>query len=103
MTDAQILEQVKSALGITGDFQDQTLQVYIADVKGFMLAAGVDSDTVQSGAAVGCIARGVADLWNYGSGAGKLSPYFTQRMLQLAANQADVAASTGGGNDGNQL
>lgn len=36
MTDAEILTQVKSALGITGDFQEDTLQVYIANVKEFI-------------------------------------------------------------------
>lgn len=101
MTDAEILTQVKSALGITGDFQDNTLQVYIADVKGFMLDAGVDSAVVNSAAAAGCIARGVADLWNYGAGNAKLSSYFTQRMLQLAANPNSVAANTGSGDNGN--
>lgn len=83
MTDAELLTKIKSALGITGDFQDDTLQVYIDDVKGVMQGAGVPADVVNSNAAVGCIARGVADLWNYGSGNAKLSDYFRLRMLQL--------------------
>jgi hypothetical protein len=62
MTDNELLTKVKAALGITGDFQDETLQVYIADVKAFMLGAGVPLDVVQSPASVGCISRGVADL-----------------------------------------
>lgn len=97
MTDAELLTKVKAALGITGTFQDETLQVYITDVKAFMTDAGVSADVVSSAASVGCIVRGVADLWNYGSGNGRLSPYFTQRMLQLAA---PTATATGGGSNG---
>lgn len=97
MTDEELLIKVKAALGITGDFQNATLKVYIDDVRGFMSDAGVSDDVLQSASSVGCIVRGVADLWNYGSGNGRLSPYFTQRMLQLAAKQA---TATGGGGNG---
>jgi len=97
MTDVELLTKVKAALGITGDFQDETLQVYIADVKAFMLDAGVPADVVSSASSVGCISRGVADLWNYGAGNAKLSQYFIQRMLQLTA----TATATGGGDNGN--
>ena len=83
MTDAELLAKVKKGLGITGNYQDDTLQVYIDEVKAFMLSAGVDNTVVNSDASVGCIMRGVADLWNNGSGSTKLSEYFIQRMLQL--------------------
>lgn len=101
MAQSELLTQVKNALGITGNFQDDTLLVYIEEVQGFMSAAGVDDETINSAAAAGCIARGVADLWNYGAGNAKLSSYFTQRMLQLAAKQSASVASAGGENDGN--
>ena len=97
MTDAELLNKVKAALGITGNYQDATLQVYIDEVRGFMTGAGVPLEIVTSAASVGCISRGVSDLWNYGSGNGKLSPYFLQRMLQLAATEAPA---TGGGSNG---
>lgn len=87
MTDAELLTQIKNALGITGDFQDNTLTVYINEVKGVMQNAGVNEAILSSNAAVGCIARGVADLWNYGSGNAKLSEYFKIRMLQLKQAQ----------------
>ena len=83
MTDAEILLKVKSALGITGNFQDDTLTVYIDEVKGFMKSAGVKENVISSLAAVGCISRGVADLWNYGSGNANFSEYFKMRVLQL--------------------
>lgn len=84
MTDSELLQKVKDGLGITGDFQDGTISVYIAEVKCFMKDAGVKEEVVNSTAAVGCIMRGVSDLWNYGAGSASLSPYFTQRVIQLS-------------------
>ena len=84
MTNAELLTKIKSGLGITGTYQDDTLQLYIDEVKSFMESAGVNKSVIESEAAVGCIIRGVADLWNYGSGSANLSPYFVQRMIQLS-------------------
>lgn len=75
-----VLDDVKDALGITGSYQDQTLQSYIDEVTAFLVDAGVSGSKITSGV----IARGVADLWQYGSGDGKLSSYFMQRATQLA-------------------
>ena len=83
MTNAELLIKVKAALGITGDYQDATLTEYIDEVKLYMRSAGVPDDVIDSVSSVGCISRGVSDLWNYGSGNAKLSQYFIQRMLQL--------------------
>lgn len=74
------LQDVKKALGITGDYQDDTLQVYFDEVVSFLIDAGVAQSNITSG----IVARGVADLWNYGSGNGRLSEYFLQRAAQLA-------------------
>lgn len=74
------LENVKSALGITGDYQDATLQNYFDEVVSFLIDSGVSNANIT----VGIVARGVSDLWNYGDGEGKLSPYFMQRATQLA-------------------
>ena len=87
MTNAELLTKLKSGLGITGTYQDDTLQVYIDEVKSFMESAGVNKSVIESEAAVGCIIRGVADLWNYGSGSANLSPYFVQRLIQLSIKQ----------------
>lgn len=89
MTNAEILAKVKSSLGITGDFQDDTLSEYIDEVKSFMKSAGVKADVINSASSVGCISRGVADLWNYGSGNTKLSNYFIQRVLQLKTENGE--------------
>ena len=74
------LEAVKNALGITGDYQDATLQEYFDEVVDFLVDAGVARSNITSG----IVARGVSDLWNYGGAAGKLSEYFYQRAAQLA-------------------
>ena len=85
------LEKVKNALGITGNYQDNTLKIYIDEVKAYLKDAGVPTDVIDSEASAGVIARGVTDLWNYNGGAGKLSDYFYQRVSQLAYTSKEVA------------
>lgn len=75
-----MLESVKTALGITGDFQDATIQSYIDEVVEFLMDAGVKKSDIS----VGIVTRGVSDLWNYGGADGKLSEYFLQRATQLS-------------------
>lgn len=75
-----MLEDVKIAIGVTGNYQDSTINSYILEVKEFLLDSGV----MQKNITTGVVARGVSDLWNYGTGEGKLSEYFMQRASQLA-------------------
>ena len=82
-----MLEKVKTALGITGEYQDSTLQIYLDEVICYLKDAGVPEDVLESDASTGIIVRGVADLWNYGSGGTQLSPYFVQRAIQLAVRR----------------
>ena len=85
MADAyDVLTDVKNALGITGNYQDGSLNVYINDIKDYLKKAGVSENVIDSQASAGIISRGVADLWNYGAGEGKLSLYFYDRCAQLA-------------------
>ncbi|MBQ2348089.1 MAG: phage head-tail connector protein [Clostridia bacterium] len=84
MAATTLLDKIKQMLSITTNYQDAMLQLYIDDVKAFMKDAGVPVGVIESDAAVGCIARGVSDLWNYGAGTAKLSEYFKQRVIQLA-------------------
>ena len=74
------LEDIKTALGITGTYLDETLQIYMNEVVDFLTDAGVASANITKG----IVARGVSDLWNYGSADGVLSEYFKQRATQLA-------------------
>lgn len=74
------LENIKTALGITGSYHDATLQIYFDEVVSFLTESGVSSANISAG----IVARGVSDLWNYGEAGGKLSEYFFQRAAQLA-------------------
>ena len=78
---ADTLASVKKALGITGEYQDDTLNIYIDEVKAYMMSAGVSTEVINASVSAGVIARGVTDLW---LGGGKLSDYFYQRVSQLA-------------------
>lgn len=82
-----VLERVKTDLGITGEYQDATIQGYIDEVKQFLLDGGADFETVEDEATFGLISRGVADLWNYGAGGATLSPYFIQRATQVCSKR----------------
>lgn len=91
MADAAILSGVKNALGITGSYMDDTISVYIDEVTDYMGNAGVSSNLIA--ASVGVIARGVNDLWNNNAGNGRLSPYFYDRVSQLALKSGAGGAS----------
>lgn len=84
-----MLEKVKTMLGITGTYQDETIKEYIEEVKQFLIDGGVDKEIVEADTSVGVIARGVADLWNYGSGGTSFSPYFLQRATQLSYKEKE--------------
>ena len=81
MADAAILAGVKATLGVTSDFMDTTISVYIDDVTDYMSGAGVPDNVIAT--SVGVIARGVNDLWTASSGDAKYSPYFYDRVSQL--------------------
>lgn len=80
MNSQTILTDVKNSLGIQGNFQDNTINEYIVEVVDYLLDAGVTHDNITHG----LVARGVSDLWSYGSGEGKLSSYFIERATQLS-------------------
>lgn len=79
----ELLSVVKTALGISGDFHDATLRIYIEECVGWMESAGVPEAVLATEKINGAVVRGVSDLWNYGQGDATLSPYFHQRVIQL--------------------
>ena len=89
MPEGNVLETVKTLLGVTGSYQDATMKAYIDEVKQYLLDGGVQREVVDAQTSAGVIARGVADLWNYGAGDGKLSPYFKERAIQLALKRKE--------------
>lgn len=74
-----LLTEIKKRLSITGDFHDSLLLGYADDVKQYMLSAGVKESVINSKMAIGCISRGVLDLWTKDT----FSEIFRQRVIQL--------------------
>lgn len=83
MVDSELLSEVKTALGIGGTYQDNTLKIYINETKEYLRDAGVSDSIIDSESAIGIITRGVSDLWNYGQDNAQLSQYFKERAIQL--------------------
>jgi hypothetical protein len=95
LTAAERLAKVKTALGMNGsNYQDETLSLYIGEVVDFMVGAGVQQAVAESDAAVGCIAVGVNDLWNYSSGGVRFSEYFKSRVVQLSLRKVETDVQT---------
>ena len=90
LTAAERLERVKIALGISGDYQNETLTFYIDEIINELVDAGVARNIAESDAAVGCIALGVNDLWNFASGGVKHSEQFNRRLIQLSKKASDA-------------
>ena len=84
MTNIELLNEVKTSLGITGTYQDKTIENYIFEVLEYLSDSGVSDKVLQSESIVGIVVRGVSDLWSFGSGNGELSSYFMMRATQLA-------------------
>lgn len=83
LTAVERLAKVKTALVISGSYSDDTIALYIDEVIAELIDAGVDKTVAESDAAVGCIALGVNDLWNFSSGGVKHSEQFNRRLIQL--------------------
>lgn len=86
-----MLEHVKSNLGITGEYQDAAVQGYIDEVREYLQDAGIPETVTNTKPCGGIVTRGVADLWNYGAGGAALSPYFHERAAQLALKWGALA------------
>lgn len=84
-----IVSECKTRLGITGEYHDALLLAYAEDARAYLISAGVPEDVAYGEEAVGCVARGVADLWNLGARDGKLSDVFYQRAIQLATSSRE--------------
>lgn len=96
LTTAERLAKVKYALygNADGNYNDEQLKLYINEVIDELISAGVKREVAESAAAVGCIACGVNDIWNYTSGGVKHSEYFYRRLLQLKLKGVAADVST---------
>lgn len=91
LTEAERLAKVKYALygDATQSYNDEQLKLYIEEVLDEMIHAGVKENVAKSAAAVGCIACGVNDIWNFSSGTVKHSEYYNRRLVQLTMRRGD--------------
>lgn len=100
------LEKVKEVLGVGGAYQDATMKLLINEVIDDMVDSGVNRAVAMSEKAIGAVAVGVNDLWNYNAGEVKHSPYFDSRCIKLSyetveETPAEKGASTKSKNGGN--
>ena len=91
LTEAESLAKVKYALygNATQSYNDEQLKLYIEEVLDEMIHAGVKENVAKSAAAVGCIACGINDIWNFSSGTVKHSEYYDRRLVQLTLRRGD--------------
>lgn len=82
-----LLQEVKNRLMISGNFHDNLLNGYIDDVKEFLISSGVKKSIVESKKSIGCIAKGVSDMWLNGA----FSETFKMRAIQLTFEVEDVS------------
>ena len=92
LTAAERLEKVKIAIYGTSahNFNDEQLLFYIDEVIEELVDGGVAREVAESRAAVGCIAIGVNDIWNYNSGGVKHSDQFNRRLVQLSKKRVNT-------------
>lgn len=74
-----LLQEIKNRLSVTDDFHNDLLTGFAEDVKAYMLSAGVKQTVIDDRKSIGCIAKGVSDMWINGS----FSELFKQRVIQL--------------------
>lgn len=89
LTAEELLERVKTARNITGEYHDGRIGIYIDEVKQYLLGAGVPAAVLKTDAVVGIITIGVDNLMEEGA----LSEYFKQRAIQLRLAPVSEEAS----------
>lgn len=93
MEEYQYIDEVILAIGASLH-QKSILKIYVNDVIDFMVDAGIKKEIAVSESCIGLVARGLLDVWNYGSGDTKLSPYFKEKVVQKAIGGGNTPAET---------
>lgn len=83
MTEAELLTKIKSGLGITSNYNDETLSIKMLAVKQYMLNAGITTEQLETDLGIAALTVGVNDLWNLSSGEVKFSPAFNILLTHL--------------------
>ena len=96
LTAAERLKKVRIALYGTdaNNYNDEQLTIFIDEIIDELIDSGVKREVAEITAAVGCIAVGVNDIWNYSSGGVKHSAQFDRRLIQLSKKGAAADVST---------
>lgn len=81
-----MLERVKKSLGITGNYQDEIIQIWIDEIKQLMIDGGIAPSIVNDEKSAGVIAKGIDDVYFQKT---NLSTYFWQRVTQLAFKEEE--------------
>ena len=89
LTPEQLLERVKTALNITGEYHNGRIKALVEEVKGYMANAGVPAAVLETDAVVGTIALGVDSIMEHGA----LSQYVISRIIQLRLTPTTEEAS----------
>lgn len=89
ITSEQLLQSVKNALNITGDYHDSSLTVYINEVKRYLASVDVPTAVLCTDAVEGIVALGVDSLRETGA----LSAYFKERAIQLRLTPSEAATA----------
>jgi hypothetical protein len=76
MTDEELLEKVKTGLGVSVTPNNPNLLIKTIAVKQFMLNAGITQDQLESDLGIATLTVGVSDLWNMSPGEVKFSDAF---------------------------
>ncbi len=74
-------------MGVYTPYQDSQLKPKFHEVLAYLKGAGVHEETLSNESCVGVISQGMSDLWAFGAGNTKLSPYFHERAAQIVLNQ----------------
>lgn len=83
MTDAEMLDMVKTGLGLSGPDLDASISIKLLAVKQYILNAGVTIQNLESDLGIATLTVGVNDLWDTTSGEVKFSEAFDILMGQL--------------------
>lgn len=83
MTEKDLTNRVIQILGLT-EYHYSIINGFVADGIDYLKSAGVEDSVIYSKKSVGVLVQYVTDVWNLTQGQSKLSPFFKERVTQLA-------------------
>lgn len=83
MTEKDLTNRVIKMLGLT-EYHAEIIGGFVSDGINYLKSAGVKESVIYSNKSVGVLVQYVTDVWNLTQGQSKLSPFFKERVIQLA-------------------